>query len=65
MPTEVGPRDVPEGGDPPIASALKWPPCKCPRYAEGSDSPSLSRLRSAVREDNERRSRFRTLGRPL
>lgn len=26
----MSPRDVPEDGNPPIVSALKWPPCECP-----------------------------------
>jgi hypothetical protein len=70
-----GAADYPDHGEPPVRSALRFPPCRCPdpecvlkqpdrgeRERAQSDSPLLADLRVRVHEDNERRRHFRQLG---
>lgn len=54
--------DYPEHGEPPIRSALTFPPCTCGRpqcpNADANDdrsfSPTMRRLRPGVEEENRR-----------
>lgn len=82
--------DYPDGGEPPIRSALRFPPCRCPEpdcalkepqppsgdgaedgdgvdeeggEEQGAESPVLADLRARIKADNERRRRYRQLGR--
>jgi hypothetical protein len=68
--------DFPANGEPPIRSALSWPPCECPDpdcslkappnvRREREESALLRALRERVRDDCDSRRRLGILGRKL
>ncbi|WP_433891097.1 hypothetical protein [Streptomyces sp. CA-111067] len=73
---DPGDADFPVNGEPPIRSALSWPPCECPKpdcplkaapnvRREREESAVLRALRERVRDDCDSRRRLGILGRKL